>query len=131
MLYSQVMLKWFPLHRCFELASKNMRKSLERGRNVFESGFMEVSAAIPIICNLFVKTNPLVDVQIFCAIENKLQRQNFPRGPIVDKPFYEQNLAAARAKLSEVEFNTNWGNNKKINIEEEIDCAISLIDEIQ
>ena len=70
-------------------------------------------------------------VQIFSATETILQRQNFPRGPIVDKPFHEQNLVAARTKLSEEEFNANWGNGKKMNIEEAIDCAISLIDEIQ
>jgi len=115
----------------FSLAKDKLSEGIESVRNVPKSAADYVSRTLTIGCSLFVETNPQTVVQILSSTGSFLHRQNMPRDPIIDKPLYEQNITAARAKLSEEEFNTNWEIGKKMSLEEAIDCALSLVDKIQ
>ena len=114
----------------FGLAKDKLFEGLENVRNVPKSHADYVARAITISCSPFVKINPQSVVQILSSTGSFLHRQNMPRDPIIDKPLYEQNITAARAKLSEEEFNTNWEIGKKMRLEEAIDCTLSLVNKI-
>jgi hypothetical protein len=77
-----------------------------------------------------VETHSQVVVQILGATEALVQKLNWPRNPMIDKPFYDQNLAAARTKLSEEEFNANWEIGTKMSLEQAIELALKMVEEM-
>jgi predicted ATPase len=114
----------------FDLAKEKLFEGIVSVRNIPESRVDYVSLAISIGCSLFVENSPQAVVLILSSTETMLQRQNMPRDSILDKPFYERNLDIVRAKMSEEEFNVNWENGKKMSLEDVIEFALKIANEM-
>jgi predicted ATPase/DNA-binding XRE family transcriptional regulator len=112
-----------------EVALQHMQDSLY----ILRKGEVSKAKTAYIFCHLggfFVEKKPDVAIQILGLNEILSQKLPHSRDPILDKPYFDRFLSAARAKLSEAEFTAAWEIGMKMTVDEAIKLALKTMEEL-